>query len=139
MTWETKVWGRTRELSFCSTFSKHELEVVAGGYCSLHLHRDRANRFIVKSGIIDVVELYGAHYKTTMLLPGASYEVPSLIPHFFVVHQTGVVYEEYFPDRGGEVKREDILRVVEGDLMTPPSLSEVLNRVIPGVPCLPIK
>jgi hypothetical protein len=139
MIWEDKVWGRTRELSLEPSFSRHELEVIAGGFCSLHLHHERANRFIVKSGVIDVVELVGPYYKLTMLEAGASYEVPSLVLHFFVVHQAGTVIEEYFPDRGGEVKREDIFRLVQGDHIGSPSLTKVLERVIPGVKCLPTK
>lgn len=48
------------------------------------------------------------------LKPGDIYDVPSMMPHMFIVHGGGVLYEEYFPDRGGTVWRDDIVRLIEG-------------------------
>ncbi len=42
MMWVDKAWGRTRELVDSEFYSKHELEVHVGGYCSIHYHRHRA-------------------------------------------------------------------------------------------------
>ena len=51
--YEEKVWGRTRELICGTHYSLHELRVVAGGYCSLHYHGGRANKFIIADAEIE--------------------------------------------------------------------------------------
>jgi len=112
--WIDKCWGKTRELVNSPFYSRHELDVVANGYCSLHYHKHRANRFVVESATIQVIEMFGPSSKKTILGPGATYDVPSLVPHMFVVHRSGTVIEEYFSDRGGEINIDDITRIVEG-------------------------
>lgn len=112
--WEEKCWGQTRKIISSDFYSKHELMVKAGGYCSLHYHQDRANRFIVKSGSIDVIEFFGPTHRIITLGPDNTYDVPSLVPHLFVVRRDGMVVEEYFSDRGGRVVVNDIVRIVEG-------------------------
>lgn len=111
---QTKVWGTTKELVDSPFYSRHELQIVEGGYCSLHYHIDRANRFIIASGEIEIIEFYGPLIKRIRLGPQNVYDVPSLIPHLFAVHRSGTIYEEYYPDRGGTVRRDDIVRLVEG-------------------------
>lgn len=125
MEWTRKVWGRTRELIDSPFYSKHELEVEAGGFCSLHYHRHRANRFLVVSGEIEVVEVFGPQVVRTRLGPENTYDVPSLVPHMFIVYRSGVVFEEYFSDRGGQVRRDDIVRLVEGSRYDLDKLSEL--------------
>ena len=112
--WEEKCWGKTRNILSSDFYSKHELQVVAGGYCSLHYHQNRANRFIVKTGSIDVIEFFGPTHRKITLGPDNTYDVPSLVPHLFVVRRDGLVIEEYFSDRGGKVVVNDIVRIVEG-------------------------
>lgn len=125
MEWTRKVWGQTRELIDSPFYSKHELEVVAGGFCSLHYHRHRANRFLVVSGEIEVVEVFGPQVVRTRLGPENTYDVPSLVPHMFIVYRSGVVFEEYFSDRGGQVRRDDIVRLIEGSTRGLDQLSEL--------------
>lgn len=124
-TWVTKIWGRTRELVDSPFYSKHELEVVVGGFCSIHYHRWRANRFTVVSGEIEVVEFYGPQLVRVRLGPENTYDVPSLVPHMFIVYRSGVVFEEYYSDRGGQVRRDDIVRLIEGSRRDPDQLSEL--------------
>lgn len=112
--WVDKCWGKTRELVDSPFYSKHELELEIGGYCSLHYHRHRANRFHVVSAQVVVVELYAVDAVRTMLGPDNKYDVPSLVPHLFLVYKPGVMIEEYFSDRGGPVERDDIIRIFEG-------------------------
>jgi hypothetical protein len=90
--WQEKVWGRTRELVDSPFYSKHALEVIVGTYCSLHYHRQRANRFIIFTGLIEIIEMYGPAVKKTKLGPDTAYDVPSLVPHMFVVHKNGDDY-----------------------------------------------
>lgn len=137
MSWTEKVWGRTRELIDSPFYSKHELEVEAGGYCSLHFHKHRANRFTVVLGLIEIVEMLGPYITRTTLGPENTYDVPSLVPHMFIVHKTGVVFEEYFADRNGEVRRDDIMRLVEGGTQDLARLSELPTCLINGLQFLP--
>jgi|GEM_PF-282484 len=112
--WVQKCWGKTKELVNSPFYSKYELQIVANSFCSMHFHKERANRFIVVSGLVEVIEMFGPTVKKTLLGPDNTYDVASLVPHMFVVYKDGVMIEEYFADRGGEVRRNDITRIVEG-------------------------
>jgi mannose-6-phosphate isomerase-like protein (cupin superfamily) len=116
-TWVTKCWGSTRCIYESSQFSGHELQVKAGGYCSVHYHEQRANRFIVDSGVIAVVEFYAWWAKRRILTSGKTHDVPSLVPHQFQVLQDGKIREEYWADRGGTVTQDDIVRLIDGDVI----------------------
>lgn len=122
---EEKIWGRTIEVMSSPFYSKYHLEMVGGGYCSLHYHRQRANRFRVKSGLVEIIEMYGVWVRRTRLGPEATYDVPSLVPHMFVVHRGGTMEEEYYPDRGGEVRNDDIIRLVIGGRLLPEDLGNL--------------
>lgn len=115
--WIEKCWGKTREIVDSPLYSKHELQIDAGGYCSLHFHMERANRFIVQSGLIEIIEMFGPQVRRTILGPDNTYDVASLVPHMFAVRKTGKMIEEYFADRGGTVRRNDIIRIVEGGVL----------------------
>lgn len=125
MVWVDKVWGRTKELEDSPVYSRHELEVVAGGYCSLHFHRHRSNRFLITAGLVEIVEFFGPFVVRTRLGPENIYDVPSLVPHMFIVYESGAMLEEYFSDRGGRVCRDDIVRLVEGGKIDVSKLAEL--------------
>ncbi len=112
--WQDKAWGRTRKEVESSLFSRHRLEVIKGGFCSVHYHEERANRFIVRTGSIIVVEFFAWRWRRTILGPDNLYDVASLVPHMFQVVKDGVVLEDYWADRGGEVRDSDISRLIEG-------------------------
>lgn len=114
MEWKEKIWGKTREIIHSQFYAKYELEVEAGGYCSLHYHLTRANRFHVGTAHIQVIMMYGPIVEKVTLGPDNVFDVPSLVPHMFCVLRSGSVVEEYFPDRNGEVLRDDIVRIFEG-------------------------
>lgn len=130
MSAQQKVWGATVELVDSPFYSKHQLEVIPGGYCSLHYHQDRANRFIVVSGEIEVIEFFGPLIRRKRLGPENVYDVPSLVPHLFAVYRAGTVYEEYYPDRGGVVRRDDIIRLVEGNRVELAELTKLPERIL---------
>lgn len=120
--WCDKAWGKTREIIHSDFYSKHELLVETGGYCSLHYHHHRANRFVMVSGVVEIVELYGPQCVRTKIDAGAVHEVASLVPHMFIVWESGVMIEEYYSDRKGKVLRDDIVRLVEGGRAAPEAL-----------------
>lgn len=116
--WEKKVWGRTRCLIKRPHYQLHQLEVEAG-FCSVHYHKQRANRFIVESGCIVVRHYFGEQSDNYCLSAGQEHDVPSLVVHRFRVIEPGTVFEEYWPDRGGEIETDDIVRIRLGGLMAP--------------------
>lgn len=138
MEWFYKIWGQTRELVNSQFYSKHELLVNAGGYCSIHFHRQRANRFLVVSGQIEIVEFFGPFLSRTRLGPENTYDVPSLIPHMFIVYESGKLIEEYYADRGGQVHCDDIVRLTEGGKLDITQLGELPGCLFNNLPFLPI-
>jgi len=128
--WTNKVWGKTRELIDTPFYSKHELQLIAKTYCSLHYHQHRANKFLVVSGQVEIIEMYGPHVVRTLLGPDNTHDVPSLVTHMFVVHKAGSMIEEYYGDRGGQVLCDDIIRIVEGGKMDVSDLSKLPWNII---------
>ena len=114
MPWEQKIWGKTRRVVLSWVYSQHELQVETGGYCSLHYHDRRINRFSVISGCVRVVWCYGWEVHEYCLSAGNSYTIRAKIPHQFQVLTEGVMLEEYLPDVGGTVRLEDIVRLSTG-------------------------
>lgn len=115
---QEKAWGRTRCTICKDVFQEHELEVMAGGYCSIHYHENRANRFIVESGKIGVVVFRGWTWKRFILSAGDTMDIPSHVTHRFEVYSDGRVFEEYWPDRGAnQISTADIQRIVVGDML----------------------
>lgn len=114
--WVEKVWGSTKCIYQSEFASEHHLNVKAGGYCSFHYHRERANRFIVQSGCIRVVCAYGWDLHFVLIGPDNVFDVPSLVPHQFQVLKSGQVIEQYWADRGGKVEESDIERLTTGNM-----------------------
>lgn len=126
----TKAWGSTECLISCPLYSRHRLEVLAGGYSSIHWHAERANRFHVESGTIAVVTFHAWRYDRLVLTVDNSCDVPSLVPHQFQVIEGGVIVEEYWPDRGGAVREDDIVRLTVGGHAAIDELPDLVRRLI---------
>ena len=113
---EYKVWGSVLHIFASPHAAVSCLTVEAGYCCSKHYHRQRVNQFAVQEGLICVEtwkELNGER-TTKMILPGEVYIVPSGMWHRFRVLESGKVVEVYWPDRGGIVKLDDIVRADVG-------------------------
>jgi len=113
MEWVEKCWGRTRCLTDTPWYQRHEL-FVEQGFCSIHYHQNRANRFHVESGVIEVHEFFWKRTQVIRLSADMTFDVPSLVVHQFRVIQYGRIFEEYYPDRGGQIRTDDIIRLHEG-------------------------
>lgn len=112
--WVAKVWGRTRCLEDSPEVSCHELEVIYGGYCSIHYHKHRSNVFQVEYGKIRVVYLEGLTIKERILDEERNvFSVPAKMVHQFQVLRGGRLKEYYLPDPG-PVDNNDIIRLTEG-------------------------
>lgn len=113
--WDVKAWGETRCLINTSLYSQHELMLNEGGFCSFHYHVGRANRFFLKAGMVRLVWCYGWEIHSVVLMPENNFDIPSRVPHQFQVLKTGRMIEEYYPDRGGKVQNDDIIRLTKGN------------------------
>lgn len=112
---QPKHWGITWPVIESDRYARYALECKAGGYSSLHYHADRANRFVVLRGTILVWTIFGNTYQqSTPITDGGTFEVPSLVVHGFGVLEDAQVVEEYWGDRGGTVRRDDIVRISHG-------------------------
>jgi len=127
--WETKDWGRTRCTLKGDLGSLHELEVIEGGYCSVHYHRQRANRFIVKSGSIAVVSFYAWNIERMILTAGNVLDIPSHVVHQFQVISEGKVFEHYYRD-GGKVRNDDIVRLCKGGFCPVEDLDKLAETIL---------
>lgn len=120
--WQPKIWGRTRTLVDSLVYCCTELDATAGGYSSIHYHRDRANRFTVLSGCLEIWVVYGWTVERVRLTDGNRFDVPSRVVHaFFAVEDTRAM-EEYWADRGGGVRADDIVRLNHGGRLDAPTL-----------------
>lgn len=115
--WVQKVWGETRCTHSTIIYSRHELKLKAGTFCSFHWHDHRANIFRVVSGRVRIVWAHGWRLTRMDLARGEYFQVPSMVPHQFQVMVGGEMIEEYYPDRSGMVKDEDIHRLSEGGVI----------------------
>ncbi len=120
---ERKVWGWVRHAFSSPLCAVSILEVEAGGYCSKHWHTDRVNRFMVHSGIIEVVEYdkYGEREIVRVRLQsGDVHDVHVHITHRFEALESGVVIEVYWPkNHASIVSLSDIERLDTGGTFAP--------------------
>jgi len=130
--WEQKIWGQTRCVGSSPFHSEHELRIKAGHVCSMHHHRKRANRFIVKSGCIRIVRMQGLSLRHTLLESGECADVPSMVAHQFQVLRDGEMTELYYSDRGGEISVDDIERDTEGCAIDIEKLQNTIGIVADG-------
>ena len=112
--WNQKVWGQTKNLVRSPYYYRFELKLTRNTYCSYHYHNRRANKFSVESGVVKLVWSFGPKIRWTILSEGRDYIIDSLVPHQFQVLADGVMFEEYFSDRSGEIFEDDIMRISSG-------------------------
>jgi mannose-6-phosphate isomerase-like protein (cupin superfamily) len=130
--WELKVWGRTRIELAGPQYVRTHLSAFPGGYSSVHYHRERANRFHVLRGCLDVWILHGWDVERVRLTDGNQLAVPSLVVHgFYAVARTWAV-EEYWPDRGGVCAADDIVRLTTGGRISgsPTAGDELIRKIV---------
>lgn len=116
---EPKVWGVTWPVVKSLIYARFCLEVEAGGYCSLHYHRNRANRFLINKGAIFVYEHTSRSAKAKLLKSGDRLDVMPMTLHSFAVLRSGFVIEEYFDPSTSRrpVDCDDIVRLNQGGFL----------------------
>ena len=106
---ETKVWGKVRHVFGSEVCAVSILEVEKGFRRSKHYHENRINRFIVHSGIIEVI----LHDQGTRhsLGTGDVFDVEPGALHSFEVIESGIIVEIYWSP---PVRQDDIIRMELG-------------------------
>ena len=116
---EQKIWGTTTVTASSEIYSSHTLKIEKGGYCSIHYHKYRSNKFTVISGKLLIAMWYGPHIEKVILSTiFPIFKIPSLVPHMFIALENSETIEEYYPDRNEAVQQEDITRLTEGGKLT---------------------
>lgn len=131
--WEWKIWGRTRIDFATPRFVLTHLWATAGGFSSVHYHRERANRFSVVQGVLDVWILRGWQFERVRLTVGNEYVVPSLVVHGFYAVTEAAAVEEYWADRHGACDVADIVRLTVGGCLqttNPDAGDDVVRRLL---------
>jgi len=106
-----KVWGTTKLLFRMNGVSCWELHAVKGGYCSLHRHRHRWNRFVVLSGELVVQQHVedgdgGTNVDESVVQAGGVTDVPPGVMHMFEAKDDSAVLEFYWTELDdGDIER----------------------------------
>lgn len=109
--WTDKPWGRTRRDHLSLVCQIDEIDVLQGGYCSIHRHATKTNLFHLLSGQINIRQFTatGERLNSKYLHPGESLIVPAGIWHQFWSPLESRAVEVYLPTNGA-VDPEDIER-----------------------------
>ena len=112
---ESKCWGKAMHVFQNPHAAVSILETLKGGYCSRHFHSQRVNRFIVQSGVIEVVEYDPGgtlEVSRVRMEAGDTHDVEAGVVHRFEVIEAGQVVEVYYPQRPTDrVNHDDIVRL----------------------------
>lgn len=112
MTKAGKIWGETRLIVSNPFCELHHIKIAPNSHCSLHLHRYKANGFLVLSGrlFIEAVKTGYALTDVTELGPGEHTTIPPNERHRFVTKDEPCeAVEFYFPQANGDdIVRDDV-------------------------------
>ncbi len=108
-----KIWGDTDDFFSSGIVSVHYLNIKKGGFCSEHLHKQKANKFYVISGELEI-SIWEASdtIDKTILKEGQSTTIPFGVWHKFKALTDVRCIEIYEIKFSGE----DIKRRIEGGL-----------------------
>lgn len=109
-----KPWGLDELLVSGPHFELHKLTVKAGGFCSIHFHRDKIQYIHVASGVLKMrtYDQAGRMICEQDCLPGETSIAGPEIRHQFYGLTDAVAYEVYMSD--APLDPNDIVRLSEG-------------------------
>lgn len=111
-----KAWGWTMPLFNKNNVEVHRISVKKGGYCSRHIHRSKANKFIVTKGRlkISLTSVYEKHSEEdhVILNEGMQLTVPPGVMHMFEAMEDTEALEIYWV----ELDENDIVRHSAGGI-----------------------
>ncbi len=115
-----KAWGTTSEILILPALQVHRLMIAPQSECSIHLHKNKANRFYVDSGELVVRMFTQLHDmpKDFVVRAGEIFDVmPGIIHQFVNPSNDGpdvIAFEMYWCPDGSPVESNDIVRYREG-------------------------
>jgi mannose-6-phosphate isomerase-like protein (cupin superfamily) len=115
---EIKGWGVTEEIYRDKHLLIARIQVEAGGYCSIHYHRQRDNLFVVHAGTLIVHVFDSGPPKSVRLNAGDQLRVPAGIAHQFEAATVVRCDEVYTPVAGATIDADDIVRFSQGGMRT---------------------
>jgi mannose-6-phosphate isomerase-like protein (cupin superfamily) len=104
-----KIWGKTQTVFIDDNSEVAVAHIQVGGFCSLHTHARKWNRFYVISGKLEVILDKGHCEDKITLTPGMTTDVPPGIPHRFNCIEECVCLEIYWIDPldANDIQRKD--------------------------------
>lgn len=114
-----KVWGLTRKVFSNSNSEIHYFEPFAGGYCSIHKHKEKWNRFFVISGVLKI-NIFDKNHRTiseNIISDNQIYDVSPGTWHQFETLEDTRGIEIYWTN---DLVLEDIERVMVGGISINP-------------------
>lgn len=128
-----KVWGTSHRLLLNDFCQMEKIEVVPGGYSSIHLHQRKHNLFCVQSGVL-TVEVYKNQATRPAdsrdLKDGDSWSIGPNTRHRFHAKSSTVAYELYWSSEG-TVDPDDIVRYSENGVdKTQPEKTSSSDRIL---------
>jgi quercetin dioxygenase-like cupin family protein len=107
-----KIWGLRKRLLLTKTAEIDLLHIKKNGFCSLHNHKYKVNKFIVLKGEIKLESEYG----TVLLAKGESFEIRPPLKHRFIALEDSRVIEIAYVE-SGKIDPNDIIREKQGGLI----------------------
>lgn len=109
---QDKIWGTTECLTATPLVELHRIQVIPGGYCSIHQHQGRANGFYLVSGDLEVRAGTERLMSARDLRPGDYFAIQPGVTHQFFSSKGCEALELYYPVLRGE----DIQRLTVGGI-----------------------
>ena len=108
-----KAWGTTEEIFNNGTVAIHLIKIDKGGFCSIHKHQFKSNKFYVLEGNLQLnIWTQEKEADVTVLWAGEMCEVPPLVDHQFKALTDVKCLEIYTVG----FKGEDIIRKTVGGM-----------------------
>lgn len=116
----TKPWGQSTRVLLTKRVQVERIDVMEGGFSSIHLHQEKHNLFHVTRGRLAVRWFNESlmHYATNMLFPGQSLHVYPGHIHQFQADTDVEAIETYFTDER-QIDPDDIERFSQNGIYVP--------------------
>lgn len=93
-----KYWGETTKIYTGENCEVHYLNIKAGGFCSIHLHQTKWNRFYVISGTLKISIFRDGDKEEVYLSDGEITDIPPGVQHQFFAPNNCRCLEVYWTD-----------------------------------------
>jgi mannose-6-phosphate isomerase-like protein (cupin superfamily) len=106
-----KGWGEEVVIHNDQNYCTKILNLKQGGECSLHMHLEKHETFLVLVGEVEIELFFNLERKSFTLKEGESIDIPARMGHRFRALQISTLLEASNYDK----EEEDIIRIEGGD------------------------